>query len=243
MNYRVILFVICTLLLSSCSDKESGKPAEKPQEKQVADDNATTQSQQMVAAASAIPVIDDNSFKIDMRDHVLGNRDAKVVLMEYSSPTCPHCSYFHKEILPKLKEKYVDTGKISYVLREFVANKQDLDAALLGRCYKDESDPMKLLNLLYIQQDSWAFNKNYREILTNIGGLAGISREKYMECLSDKGAIDFLLKQARIITSYPGFVGTPAFLVDGVMHKGAYSFDGLSKSIDAKLKQLEEKDE
>jgi hypothetical protein len=68
-------------------------------------------------------------------------------------------------------------------LREFITNKQDLDAALLGRCYSNKSDPLKLMNLLYIQQENWAFNKNYKEILSNIGGLAGVSVEQYNICL------------------------------------------------------------
>lgn len=241
MNSRIILFIICSFLLVSCSEQQ--KPERAPP--QVTEEQAKPEEKEVTERTASNPVsnqpasIDANSFKIDMMDFVVGNRDAKVVLMEYSSPTCPHCSYFHKKILPVLKEKYFDTGKVVYVLREFVANKQDLDAALMGRCYKNDEDPLKLLNLLYIQQDSWAFNKNYREIITNMGGLAGVSREEYMQCLSDKNVIDFLLKQAKIISSYPGFIGTPAFLINGVMYKGAYSVEGLSKAIDERLKFYE----
>lgn len=242
MNYRIILFIICAFLLSSCSEKEPEKPAPAPKVEAKAEevsDNSAVTPKEVVNTPSSTPEMFSNAFNIEPMDFVIGNRDAKVILMEYSSPTCPHCSYFHKDILPKLKKKYVDTGKVAYVLREFVGNKQDLDASLMGRCYKDEEDPLKLLNLLYIQQDAWAFNRNYREIITNMGGLAGVSRDMYLQCLSDKETIDFLLRQAKNITSYPGFIGTPAFLINGVMHKGAYNMDGLSKALDAKLQEFE----
>lgn len=244
MNFRIILFIIFAFLLSSCTDNEPVKPPVKPvvkaeeQQKKPHDDTAVTPKEGIVTKPTN-PVFDLHAFDIETMDFVLGNRDAKVIFMEYSSPTCPHCSYFHKEVLPKLKEKYIDTGKIMYVLREFVANKQDLDAAIMGRCYQNEEDPLKLLNLLYIQQDSWAFSRNYREIITNMGGLAGVSRERFLQCLSNKEIIDFLLRQAKNITSYPGFIGTPAFLINGVMYKDTYSMDGISRTLDAKLKELE----
>ena len=241
MNYRIILFIICSLFLSSCTENEPSKvdgDVSHAKAEHKSDSQVKARSP-IEAPAEDVPAINMEDFNIEEEDFVLGNRNAKVILMEYSSLTCPHCSFFHKEILPKLKEKYMDTGKIAYVLREFVANKQDLDASIMGRCYEDVEDPLKLLNLLYIQQDSWAFSKNYREIIMNLGGLAGVSREKYIECLSDKPTIEFLLKQAKIITSYPGFIGTPAFLVNGMMHKGSYSMEVLSKAIDAKLKEVE----
>lgn len=227
MNFRIIFIALLAFLISSCSEDQpvKHKVASTIEEVNSTDDNIDESPK----------AFNKDVFSIDKNDIVQGNKDSKVVLIEYSSPTCPHCSYFHKEILPLLKEKYIDSGKIAYILREFVTNKQDLDAVLLGRCYENEKDPLKLLNILYIQQDNWAFNKNYREILTNMGGLAGISQEKYIECLSRKNIIDFLLSQARLISNYPGFIGTPAFFINGEMHQGAYSLEGLSQSIDAEL--------
>lgn len=244
MNFRIIIFVICSLLLSSCSETN---PKEEPKKEDDSKASKVTMRAPIVDSENDGEVFSDlqdkSDFTIHPMDYVIGSKDAKVTLMEYSSPTCPHCSYFHKEVLPKLKEKFIDTGKVKYVLREFVANKQDLDSAIMGRCYKNEEDPIKLLNLLYIQQDAWAFNKNYREIIINMGGLAGVSRGQYMECLANKEIIDFLLEQAKNIATYPNFIGTPAFFIDGVMHKGMYSLDGLSKALDDKIRLVEsEKD-
>lgn len=179
---------------------------------------------------------------IQEMDHVLGAKNADVVFIEYSSPTCPHCSFFHKNVLPKLKEKYIDTNKITYVLREFITNKQDLDSSILGRCYKNDEDPLKLLNLFYIQQESWAFSKKYREILTNMGSLAGVSPEKYNECLNDKKMIEFLVNNAKIVGEHPDFIGTPAFFINGKIYKDAYSLEALSDAIDSALREVKSSD-
>jgi len=251
MHYRIIIALILSIIICSCSENNPTQQNDKKattnsqQKKNIEDKKSHTNKKPLEEEKQDIQtknLLDKNTFQIDTLDLVLGNREAEVILIEYSSPTCPHCSYFHKEVLPKLKEKYLDTGKIAYVLREFVTNKQDLDAAMLGRCYKNKEDPLKLLNLLYIQQDSWAFNKNYREILINLGGLAGVSREEYMKCMGRKEIVDFLLKHAKSISTYPGFIGTPAFFINGEMHKGVYSFEGLSKVIDQKLDSVATKE-
>lgn len=172
-------------------------------------------------------------------DYVLGDKNSKVVLVEYSSPTCPHCSFFHKNVLPKLREKYIDNKKIAYILREYITNRQDLDSAVLGRCYKNEEDPLKLLNLFYLQLDNWAYSKNYRELLVNMGKLAGVSPEKYNECLKDKKMIEFLMNNAKIVGEHPDIIGTPAFFINGQLYKDAYSFEGLSGAIETAFSEVE----
>ncbi len=61
-------------------------------------------------------------------DKVLGNPDAKVTVIEYASPTCPHCASFSNDVLPALKEKYVETGQVKLIIRPFARN--TLDAAI-----------------------------------------------------------------------------------------------------------------
>ena len=63
-------------------------------------------------------------------DMVIGDAKSKVVLVEYFSPTCPHCVHYHQKIFPEIQKKYIDTKKIAYVTREFIGNKQDLDATI-----------------------------------------------------------------------------------------------------------------
>ncbi|MEY3196703.1 MAG: hypothetical protein RLZZ59_69 [Pseudomonadota bacterium] len=218
-------------------------PWQKPLEEVSHLDKAT-------AVTAAQPVVNQNNtqavtesfdmeiFKPQPNDILLGSPDSKVIIVEYSSPTCPHCSYYHKEIYPQIKTKYIDSGKVAYILREFITNKQDLDAALLGRCLKDKNDPLKLFQVIYAQQDKWASNKNYRQILENLGQLAGISQEQYDKCLNDKVLIEFLANHSRTISFYKDFPGTPSFFVNAKLHKGAYSVEVLSQTIESALNDV-----
>ena len=67
-------------------------------------------------------------------DRILGQDDAPITLYEYSSLTCPHCAAFHTDILPKLKEDFIDTGKMRFILRDFPLDPLSLAGAMMARC-------------------------------------------------------------------------------------------------------------
>lgn len=167
-------------------------------------------------------------------DLVLGSREAKVVVIEYFALTCPHCSFFQKEVFPKLKEKYIDTNKIAFVPREFIASKQDMQAAVLARCAGDMRRKI-FHEVLLEQQSSWAFNRNYTEILTNIGQMGGLAPEKFKECLENEKLGTDLMNNTKLISRTPGFLGTPAFVINNKLYNGKFSFEDLSKEIDSIL--------
>ena len=52
-------------------------------------------------------------------------KDAPVTIIEYASMTCPHCARFHETTFPELKKRYIDTGKVRFIFREFPLN--DID--------------------------------------------------------------------------------------------------------------------
>jgi protein-disulfide isomerase len=175
-------------------------------------------------------------FKISQDDVVMGNKDASVIIIEYSSPSCPHCAYYHENVFDKVKKEYIDTGKIAYVLRNFIWTKQDLDGAILSLCDREKFAPFS--NILYSQQKSWAFSKNYREILTNIAQLGGVSPEQYATCLNDQKISEQLLEQTKLFSQVmkkERIAGTPAFIINGHVMDQAHSFQNLSAEIEKRL--------
>ena len=70
-------------------------------------------------------------------DKVLGDADAPVTIVEYASFTCPHCANFHTETMPALKERYIDTGQVRFVFRDFPLNEPALRAGMMARCVPD----------------------------------------------------------------------------------------------------------
>ncbi|MCC8483153.1 MAG: DsbA family protein [Rickettsia endosymbiont of Labidopullus appendiculatus] len=174
------------------------------------------------------------TFNVSQNDIVLGNVKANVVVVEYYSPTCPHCAYYHDTILPKLKEKYIDHNKIAYIIREFIGNKQDLDAAILQRCQNNTDSFLKFQSVILLQQDKWGSSNRYRELLTNIAQIGGMSAETYAKCLNNNQIVEILLANTNLAASVPNFVGTPAFFVNGIQTSG-YDLQTLSKTIDKAL--------
>lgn len=178
------------------------------------------------------------TFAINENDVVLGNKNSKVVLMEYYSPTCPHCAQYHKTIFLELKKKYIDTNKIAYVIREFIGSKLDLDAAVLQRC---ENIPenigrfLKFQDIILEQQDKWSSNNNYKEMLTAIGQVGGITPEMYEKCLNDDKIIKVLGANSILASRSPNFKGTPAFFINGNPINGGYSLVNISQLLDKAL--------
>src|SRR5438445_4576030 len=80
-------------------------------------------------AASAADVTKPQSLP----DMALGPADAKVAIVEYAAPTCPHCARFNKAVFPRIKSEYVDAGKVRYVSRDFPLNIKDLACTMLAR--------------------------------------------------------------------------------------------------------------
>jgi protein-disulfide isomerase len=240
---KFIIIILSSFLLGACQETDE---FENPAEKQIQDYNKKLEDCKESASAEAVqkeeaPALKPEpaeekkprGLKVEPDDIVFGEKNSKVVVVEYFSPTCPHCVSYQKRILPHIKEKYVKTGKIAYVVREFISNKQDLDATLLARCVSDELEKYThFMTIIMNKQDSWAFNKNYREILTNIGILGGISPQQYAKCLNDRSKIQTLMQNTKLLSQQPKFYGTPAFFINGVQYTDPYTFEGLSKAID-----------
>jgi len=67
-------------------------------------------------------------------DMSLGDEKAPVTIIEYASMTCPHCANFHETTYPELKKKYIDTGKVRFIFREFPLEQLAAAASMLARC-------------------------------------------------------------------------------------------------------------
>ncbi len=180
-------------------------------------------------------ISDKPTFQVNKNDIVLGNADAKVVFIEYYSPTCPHCAYYNQAILPQLKKLYIDTKQIAYVIREFIGNKQDLDAAILQRCPNTVDSFLKFQKILLDSQDKWSTTNKYRELLIDIGKNGGLSEEAYAKCLKDDQIIKILIANTNLANNSPNFMGTPAFFINGAAVTEGYSLKNLTTKIDKAL--------
>ena len=121
-------------------------------------------------------------------EKVLGKDDAPVTIVEYASMTCPHCAHFHETTLPELKTKYIDTGKVRLIFREFPFDPRAEAGFMLARCSNDNYFPM--IDVLFKQQQNWASVENAKDALLQISKLAGFSQESFEACLTDQKLLE-----------------------------------------------------
>ncbi|MBV9016396.1 MAG: DsbA family protein, partial [Alphaproteobacteria bacterium] len=118
-------------------------------------------------------------------DRILGKADAPITIIEYASLTCPHCAHFNTQVLPTLKEKWIDTGKAKLVLRDFPLDEPALRAAMVARCAPpDKFYP--LIDTFFAQQEQWVTSRDYRAALEKLAKLGGLSDKEFKTCISDK---------------------------------------------------------
>lgn len=163
----------------------------------------------------------------------LGPKDAKVTIIEYASMTCSHCAAFHRQTWPALKERYVDTGKVRFTLREFPLDPLATAAFMLARCDGD-AKYYPITDLLFDQQGAWAFVQKPQspvDALEQMLRQAGYGKEKFEGCLKDQklyGAVN-TVKQRGLETFKVD--STPTFFINGERYKGEMSIEGMEKVI------------
>src|SRR5271168_3728838 len=158
---------------------------------------------------------------------------AGLPVIEYGSLTCPHCAAFSREVLPELKKDYIDTGKVRYIFREFSRNPLDVAAFVLARCVGDDK-ALATIELLFAEQDKWAFVDNPLEPLLAAVRPTGLSREKAMACLKDQSKADAMQKIVKTAEDVVKVQGTPTFVIDGKVYGGELTiadFDAILKPL------------
>lgn len=168
----------------------------------------------------------------ELGDMTLGaGEDAKVIIVEYASATCPHCASFHKDAFRKLKAEYLDTGKVRFIFREFPLNDAALAAFMIARAApKDSYFP--IIDVLFETLDTWA--KNPAEGLLNIARQAGFSEEKFNATLRDEALARGIMAIRDGGVAF-GVQGTPTFFINGELHEGERTFEAFRQKIDPLL--------
>jgi protein-disulfide isomerase len=164
-------------------------------------------------------------------DHVLGNADAPITIVEYASLTCPHCANFQRDVAPQIKQEWLQTGKAKLIYRHFPLNGQALLAAKLSECVKGERF-FGMLDVLFQQMDRWAVSDPVPP-LTRLGKLGGLSDEQIKACLADADAEKKILQKQLIAQNQLGVTSTPTFFINGRKIVGAESYESFRQALAA----------
>lgn len=155
-------------------------------------------------------------------DHAIGDPNAPITVVEYASVTCGACANWHAAVYPELRKKYIDTGKVRFVFREFPTPPENLATVgfLIANCAAEDK---------FFQNISLQFERQ-RELINSaregraraeyeaLAKVAGLSTAEYEACLKDedeRAKLDAVIREGR----ERGISSTPSFIINGVQEK------------------------
>ncbi len=149
-------------------------------------------------------------------DMTMGSKKAEVTVIEYASASCPHCARFNNEIFPEFKKKYIDTGKVRYVFREFLTQPVEIAAAgfLLARC-AGQKNYFTVIDRFFRGQAKMYQTGDSQSLILAAGAAGGLSKAQIQTCLSDEAATDALNARVVRYMSKDGVDSTPTFVING----------------------------
>ena len=164
----------------------------------------------------------------------LGNPDAKVKIVEYMSMTCSHCADFHNKTFDEIKKKYIDTGKVYFVIREFPLDPLAAAGFMLAR-NAPGGKYFEVVSYLFKTQSQWAFVDDPLSGLRNVSKQFGYSPSTFEATLSDQKLLDNINETRKHGADAFGITGTPTFFINGKREVGFMSVDEMSAKIDPLL--------
>ncbi|WP_113266111.1 DsbA family protein [Agrobacterium cavarae] len=197
----------------------------------------------MLAGRAFAQDVPESSGDVDMAavlkpgalpDRALGDANAPVKIVEYMSMTCPHCAHFHNTVFDEIKKKYIDTGKVYFIIREFPFDPRAAAAFMLARC-APEQQYFPFVSMLFKQQQSWATAQDARAALLQMSKMAGFSQESFEACLTNQKLLDDVNATMQRGATEFGVNSTPTFIINGKKYSGDMSVETMSALIDKLL--------
>ena len=170
----------------------------------------------------------------DYKDHFEGGADAKVVIIEYLSPTCPHCAAFANDVFPQLKAAYIDNSKIKFIPRPFMRNVLDAVVFMLAEA-AGEAKYHEVVATFFKTQDQWAASNTPNDAIFAIAQQLGFTKETYDAALKNQTLFASLEKVRDQALDEFKLQGTPTFYINGKMLTGESSLGALKAEIDPLL--------
>jgi len=170
-------------------------------------------------------------------DMIMGDAKAPVTVIEYASMTCSHCAHFAEKTFPEFKKRYIDTGKVRYIFREFPLDQLAAAAFMLARC-AGETDSAKyftLVDTMFKQQRTWAVEKPLPPLLA-MAKQAGFTQATFDACLQNQKLLDGIEQVRNRGAEKFKVQSTPSFFINGTLFAGALSIDEMAKHIEPLIK-------
>ncbi|WP_425067923.1 DsbA family protein [Reyranella sp.] len=158
-------------------------------------------------------------------DHVLGDPNAPITVIEYASLTCSHCAHFHTQVLPEIKKKWIETGKVKLVYRDFPLDQIAAKAAQIAECAGNDKY-FGVLDIIFRGQPQWATAADPLAELAKPLRIAGMGENEIKACLANEAMSNAVIKDYQGGEAM-GVNSTPTLFINGQLYRGARSVEEL----------------
>ncbi len=169
-----------------------------------------------------------------LEEKSLGKPDAPIKMLEFASLTCGFCAKFHNEVMPIIKEKYIDSGKIFFTYKDFPLDKFALKASIISRC-SGNNNYFSFLDVFYKKQTSWTKSQDPFKSLLKIAKIGGLKDEEIKVCVGNKSIEDGLLKDRLLSSKKYDITATPTVYFNGKKYTGDLTIEALELKINSLL--------
>ena len=173
-----------------------------------------------------------STYSKEIKRIIVGNIDAKISIIAFESMTCSHCADFHKNVFPKLKEEYLDTGLAKIEFRHFPLDLAALNASKVSQCKNDGNSD--ILESLYANQQKWVKGSSIQEANKNLQKFLkseGFSID-FDSCINNQEIEDFVLNDR--IDGAKNFKvnATPTIIINKEKFEENLNYKNLKKALE-----------
>jgi protein-disulfide isomerase len=185
------------------------------------------------AVAQTTVNVNDLHAPGELGEKSLGPADAKVTVVEYASLSCPHCATFDREVFDAFRLKYVDSGKVRYIYRDFPLNAPAYAAAMLARCAPADRY-FDVVHAFFRDQEAWLNSPDLKAATLERAKPFGFTDKTFEACVSNQALFQGLENVKQRAVSF-GVQSTPTFFINGKKLEGAPTLESLEREIEPLL--------
>jgi protein-disulfide isomerase len=228
--YLIVIFACFAVLTPSLAQTQA-----TPAPPQTANPPATAAPTAPTPAAPTMAPVDQLMAPGPLPDVIQGAADAPVTIIEYASATCTHCAAFHDNVFATLKTKYIDPGRVKFILREFPLDPLATGAFMLARCAGADKRNA-IIDQLFAQQKTWAFVDKPIQALLDLVKQSGMTQVDFETCLKNQELMDQVTQTRDRAAELFNVDSTPTFFVNGRRMTGDLPITEFDKVLEPLLK-------
>ena len=179
----------------------------------------------------------EETLKADIKllpEITIGQENAPVTVIEYTSMTCPHCADFHLRVLPEIQKEYVEKGEVKIIHRDYPGDGLSLKATQLAFCGGPQLH-QKMVTIFFQTQERWMFANDPENELKKIACENGLTKQQVTSCLQNTDLMDQIIRSRQDGQKKYNIAFTPTLIINGKIIPQGLSFDEFQRKVDPLL--------